>query len=289
MKYQRGPIPANACEVADLSDGDKIATTFDWSNLLTDRVIDANDPAFDAGYRFLHEEFAPRGEMEERSVLAERLLWDPAKPVNQLALLYEMLVVQTQEEVAAVRDHTAIVNLNDSSAPAVVHLSHVLVDKAWRGSGLAAWLRALPIETGRACVRASGKPADHPIVLACEMEHLDDRDPSRIKRLRAYERAGFLKVDPERVNYQQPDFRPPDEIDASAGPVPLPMSLVLRRVGQESQTQITAREVRAIVSSIYGMFSLGFRKQDMEDLWKQLENEYPHGDELIDLVPPTKA
>ena len=228
MKYQRGPIPAHAFTADDLTEADQISADFDWSQLLCDRVMDENDAAFDAGYRFLHAEFDPRGEMEARPLLAERLKWDPARPIGDLALLYEMLVIQTQDDVAAVRDHTAIVNLADSASPVVAHLSHVLIDPSWRGTGLGAWLRALPIDTARACLRKAGKPVDHPIVLACEMEHPSDHDPYCIKRLRAYERAGFLKVDPAKVNYQQPDFDSPAEIDAKGSPVPLPMALILR-------------------------------------------------------------
>ena len=289
MKYQRGPIPASAFKLNDLSAGDQSAAGFEWAHLLSDRVADEHDPAFDAGYRFLHAEFAPRGEMEERSVLVDRLRWEPSTPIRNLSLLYEMLVVQTHDEVAAVRDHTAIVNHADPFAPAVVHLSHVLVAQPWRGTGLAAWLRTLPISTGRACVRAAGKSGDHPIVLACEMEHLNEQDPSRIKRLRAYERAGFVKVDPAKVNYHQPDFRTADQIEASGGPAPLPMTLVVRRVGRESEFQISGRELRSIVANIYGMFAIGFREQDMLTLWKQLTEEYPSDDAMIDLVPPTQA
>lgn len=286
MKYQRGLIPPGALKSADLSHGDQAAAGFSWTGLSCHRVEDADDPAFDAGYRFLHAEFDPRGEIETADVLKRRFDWDPAKTVDGLAMLYEMIVVQGAQGLAAVRDHTAILNLNQPEAPLVVHLSHVLVAPEWRGSGLAAWMRALPLETARACIDASGIPADHPIVLASEMDHLDATDPASRKRLAAYERAGFVKADPARVVYCQPDFRPPEQIDAAGGPRLLPMNLVLRRVGRENQSFISGQELRWIVEAIYGMFGATFRTQDMAGVWEQM-NEYPRPDEMVRLMPPT--
>jgi GNAT superfamily N-acetyltransferase len=285
MKYQRGTIPLHAFDPVDLTAGDQIAARFDWSMLQADRVVDEADPAFEAGYRFLYDEFHPRGEMESREVIANRLKWDPAKPENGLALLYEMLVITSQEEVAAVRDHTAIVDVDHPHAPAVVHLSHVLVEKSWRGTGLGAWLRTLPIDTARGCMKAAGRSEFGPIVLVGEMEH--PCDASQVTRLRAYERAGFLKIDPARVPYYQPDFRSASEID-STGLQPIPMALVVRRVGLEDEREITGGEVRGIVSALYRMFEMGFRKQDMAGLWTQLDERYPKNDEMVSLVPPTR-
>jgi len=289
MKYQRGQIPANAFEKGDLTAADKDAMQFDWAHLLAYRVRDENDPTFEAGYRFLHDEFHPVGEIESPEVLAARLRWDPTRQEKGLALLYEMLVVTAAQGVVAVRDHTAIVDCTEADAPVVVHLSHVLISPAWRGTGLGAWLRTLPIETGRACMQAAGKPLDHPIVLACEMEHPIPDHPTRTKRLGAYERAGFLKVNPSRVPYHQPDFRAPERIDRDGGPMPLPMALIVRRVEREQEREISGAEARSIVSLIYSMFSLGFRETDMRPLWQQLEEQYPGVDEQVSLIPPTQA
>lgn len=286
MKYQRGPIPLHAFDPADLTAGDSSAAEFDWSMLQAERVADVDDPAFEEGYHFLHDEFHSRAEMESREVIAQRLKWDPSKSENGLALLYEMLVITSQEEVAAVRDHTAIVAVQSPHAPAVVHLSHVLVEKSWRGTGLGAWLRTLPIDTARGCMKAAGRSEFGPIVLVGEMEH--PSDVSQVARLRAYERAGFLKIDPARVPYHQPDFRSPSEID-STGLKPLPMALVVRRVGLEEEKEISGGEVREIVSSLYRMFEMGFRKQDMAGLWREVNERYPGMDEMIALVPPTRS
>ena len=75
------------------------------------------------------------------------------------ALAYELLVVRRGGEVAALRDHTAVVRLDGSGrpgpGPVVVHLSHAFVEPPHRGSGLAGWLRALPLQAARRCAAAA--------------------------------------------------------------------------------------------------------------------------------------
>jgi hypothetical protein len=169
----------------------------------------------------------------------------------------------------------------------VVHLSHVLVDPAWRRTGLAGWLRAWPIQAARACFAAAGLAADSPITLVAEMELPDAGFPHRMIRLKAYEKAGFLKVDPAQVRYFQPDFRPPAEIDASGGPWPLPFCLILRRVGRERDQAIPGTEVRQIVECLYQIYGTGFRARDMAAVWSTLTG-YPAGHASVPLLPPTE-
>ena len=108
------------------------------------------------------------------------------------------------------------------------------------------------------------------------MEHPDPHFPNGLVRLAAYEKAGFKKVDPALVRYFQPDFRPPNEIDASGGPRLLPFGLVLRRVGREEEQIIPGAEVREIVDCLYRMYGTGFREQDMAAVWQSLR-DYPDG------------
>jgi hypothetical protein len=166
-----------------------------------------------------------------------------------------------------------------------VHLSHVLVAPPWRGGGLAGWLRAWPIAAARRCLAAAGKPEQSPITLVAEMEHPRAEQADTIIRLKAYAKAGFVKVDPAAAPYLQPDFRPPAEVDAT-GVRPLPMGLVLRRVGRERETAIAGRELREIVTSLYGMYATGFRAQDMRVAYDSLAR-YPADDATVALVPPT--
>jgi GNAT superfamily N-acetyltransferase len=191
-------------------------------------------------------------------VIAERLAWDPARPVHGARLLYELLVVRQRDTIVALRDHTAVVRVDERgqarAGPTVVHLSHALVEPAYRGTGLAAWLRALPLDTARRCAAAAGR-TDAPVVLVAEMEHPDTAAPARMARLRSYERAGFRKIDPAAAPYAQPDFRAPEAF-ADGGPVAVPLTLIVRPVDAETRDSMTAAEVAAVVESIYAVYGV---------------------------------
>lgn len=270
---------------ADLASGDARALEVDRRAFDIGRIRSGNDPLFAPAYERLWTEFGAQHEMEPREVISRRLSWHPAIAMGNVWLRYEMILVRRQREFVAVRDHTAIVTRHHPQA--VVHLSHVLVDPAWRRTGLTGWLRAWPIQTARACLEAAGFPAASPITLVAEMEHPDPQFPNRLIRLKAYEKAGFKKVDPVAVKYWQPDFRLSNEIDASGGPQPLPFGLVLRRVGREQEESIRGTEVREIVECLYRMYGAGFREQDMAGVWRSL-CEYPEAENEIALVAPTK-
>src|SRR5437763_1522874 len=258
-------MPLTAVEFipADLAPGDGKALELDCRDLDVVRIHSIDEPLFIMAYERLWNEFGPQHEMEAREILTRRLGWHPAAAFGNCWLRYELILVRRQGQFVAVRDHTAVTTRGRGAPHAVVHLSHVLVEAAWRRTGLAGWLRAWPIQTSRACLAAAGFPAATPVTLVAEMEHPDPRFPNRLVRLAAYEKAGFKKVDPAAVKYFQPDFRPPNQIDASGGPRPLPFSLVLRRVGREEEQIISGAEVREIVECLYQMYGTGFREQHM--------------------------
>jgi GNAT superfamily N-acetyltransferase len=243
----------------DLAPGDRAVAARAGPDLRARRVQGVGDPDFTPAYERLFGEFGPRGEMETRAVIADRLAWDPARPVGRVALAYELLVLRKGGEVAALRDHTAVVRLDASGRPAdgpvVVHLSHAFVEPAHRGSGLAPWLRALPLQAARRCAAAAGCPPRARTLLVAEMEPPDPAEPRRLARLRSYERAGFRKLDPAVAPYAQPDFRPP-EVLAGATPTAVPLGLVLRRVGREDETELPAAEVAAVVEAIYAVYGV---------------------------------
>ncbi len=272
---------------ADLAPGDGKALELDCRDLDVVRIHSIHEPLLVMAYERLWNEFGPQQEMEAREIITRRLAWHPAATVGKCWLRYELILVRRQGQLMAVRDHTAVTTCDRGAPHAVVHLSHVLVEAAWRRTGLAGWLRAWPIQTARACLAAAGFPAASPITLVAEMEHPDPRFPNRLVRLAAYEKAGFKKVDPAMVKYFQPDFRPPCQIDASGGPRPLPFGLVLRRVGQEEEQIIHGGEVREIVECLYRMYGTGFREQHMAAVWQSLR-DYPDGQANIPLLAPTR-
>lgn len=271
---------------ADLAPGDHKSLERDWSGMELHRIDSPADPLFDVAFGALWAEFGAAGEIEQADVIAHRMAWDPAVATDGCALRYRMMLLTAEEKFAAVRDHTAIVRENCPLA--VVHLSHNLVAPAWRRTGIAGWLRALPIQSARTCLAAQGRPEDSPITLVGEMEYPREGNLASESRLKAYEKAGYKKVDPSRVNYLQPDFRAPSEIDLTGGPAPLPLTLVIRQVGRENEDHISGEEVRWLAESLYRMYRAGFRASDMEPLFASIDS-YPAPDEQIALIPPTAS
>jgi hypothetical protein len=149
----------------------------------------------------------------------------------------------------------------------------------------------LPIQTAiEAATTAVGATRSPTVTLVAEMEHPDGVTPAVLARLRSYERAGFHKIDPRRVAYAQPDFRPADEIDRSTVQ-PLPLALVIRRVGREHEQTVAPVEVRRIVSALYGMFAVTTPARHMEPLWRWLDGLFPAagsaGEPPVELVRPS--
>ena len=252
-----------------LAPGDTRSAALDLTDFEITRIRSIDDPLFETAYEALWQEFGWKHEMEQRDVLARRFGLAPA-------MLYEVVLVRREGAVAAVRDHTAI----SADGEVVVHLSHNLVTPEWRRGGLAGWMRAIPLLAADELVPGA------PVTLVGEMEYESPDDPARAIRLRAYEKAGFVKVDPGVVHYHQPDFRPPTEIDASGGPQPVPFQLLLRQVGRDTDAAISGARLRTIVAALYQMYGSQFRPQDM--LHPALDlNAFPPPDASIPLLPPT--
>jgi len=267
---------------ADLAPGDGKCVEKDWTGFELRRVRDVEAQDFETAYGALWAEFGAKHEMEAVDVLARRLRWNPRELLNGCGLLYELLLVTKDGAFVGVRDHTAIVD--PVHGMAIVHLSHNLVAPEWRRGGIAGWLRALPVSAARAALLAQGLPEASPIYLVAEMEHADPADDARTTRLSAYGKSGYCKL--AGLPYLQPDFRAPEEIDASGGPRPLSLSLLVREVGRESRAALPAETVRHMVESLYHMYGAEFRKRDMACVWENLER-FPRAGEIA-LVPPTE-
>jgi GNAT superfamily N-acetyltransferase len=257
-----------------LAPGDHKSASLDPAQFQWTRIRSIADPLFEAAYTALWNEFGAAHEMETREVLSARFRQGPS-------MRYEMVLAQRDGVIAAIRDQTAIW----FEGEVIVHLSHLLVAPGWRRSGLAGWMRTVSILTARDIASEHGQP-DATITLVGEMEYDDGTDPRRTVRLTAYERAGFLKIDPASIRYFQPDFRPPTAIDASGGPRPLPFQLILRQVSREHERAISGAKVRRLVRALYAMYGAQFRPQDMSHPALSLAG-YPADDARIPLVPPT--
>jgi hypothetical protein len=259
-----------------LAPGDSKSAAVDPAQFSWTRIRDVNHPRFRAAYDALWAEFGAAHEMETIEVLTGRF-------AHAVRMQYEMVLVERGGEFAGVRDHTAIW----IEGEVVVHLSHVVVAEPWRRSGLAGWLRAVPILTARELAGRLGA-TDCAITLVGEMEYDDGTDPKRAIRLAAYERAGYRKVAPGVVNYFQPDFRSPADIDAAGGAQLLPFQLIVRQVGRETDAAVTAERAQRWVRALYAMYGTQFRASDMAHPRLSLTH-YPADNQMIPLIPPTQC
>ncbi len=269
---------------AHLAPGDTKSLEGNWSEIELHRIEHAGDPFFEMAFGALWNEFGFKGEMEQAEVIADRLKWNLRQSINGASLRYALVLLTHRGEFVAVRDHTVI--LLEDQPGAVVHMSHNLVAREWRRSGIAGWSRALPVSTALECLAELKHPTDSSVTLVGEMEALDKSQPDTQVRLTAYEKAGFKMVDPSRVNYLQPDFRHPEEIDKTNGPIPVPLRLMLRRVGREVETSVSGAEVLHVVNALYRMYGVGFRNSDMQVVMDSV-SAYPASSESIALLPPT--
>lgn len=257
-----------------LAPGDAKSAALDPASFTWTRIRSAEDPAFERAYSALWAEFGAAHELETRDILAARFRL-------RGAIGYEMLLIEKDGAFCAVRDHTAIW----MSGEIIVHLSHVLVAPEQRRTGLAGWLRAAPIITARDLATAHGAVyAD--ITLVGEMEYDDGFDPKRAIRLAAYERAGYLKLDPAAVRFYQPDFRAPATIDAAGDSNPLPFQLLVRRIGKEHERTVSGAQARQIVCALYAIYGAQLRAAEMNHPLLNIER-YPANDAVVSLVAPT--
>ena len=258
-----------------LAPGDGKSTQLGPAQFTWTRIRGLDEAKFEMAYGALWAEFGAAHEMETRETLAGRFALGEE-------MRYEMVLAEQGDVIAAVRDHTAVW----LDGEVIVHLSHALVAENWRRSGLAGWIRAVPILLAREVAAAHGN-ANAPITLVGEMEYDDGSDPKRAVRLSAYERAGYLKVAPPVVRYHQPDFRAPVDIDASGGPCPLAFQLIVRQIGRESERTVPAGRVRRWVRALYALYGAQFREQDMRHPQLTLDH-YPGDAVEIALLPPTQ-
>ena len=267
-----------------LAPGDARSLEGDWADMELHRITSPEDPFFSQAFGALSAEFGDAGEMEQDSVIARRMQWLPEQMINGASMQYALQLVTRRGEFVAVRDHTVIIL--ESEPGAVVHLSHNLVAPDWRRSGIAGWMRALPVATAMDSIQTLRLPSASPVTLVGEMEHFDPTRSATLVRLTAYEKAGFKMVDPELVSYLQPDFRDPAEIDISSGPQPLPLTLMLRRMGREAEGFVSGAEILHNVKALYKMYAAEFRSADMYQVYESLKN-YPAAGARIPLKPPT--
>lgn len=250
-------------------------------------VARPDDPDFETGFTILDEYFGSRGEMESREVISRRFDWHPAKVSQGFSLDYQLAVIRDAEnEIAAVGDYSVILDhaAIEQGAAAVVHLSHIWVNPKKPGRGIVKHLmHTLTTQAAKQALLAAGFSESCAITLAAEMEPYEAGNEERIRRLKVFLHCGLVMVDPASIAYYQPDFRQPQDIDQSGGAQPLLLTMMLRRVGRETQTNTSAGEIRHIVNCLYHMYAQGIRAQDMQSAYATLQH-YPAQDVAVPLL-----
>ena len=226
-------------------------------------VLGTRSPDFDEAYAALAAEFAPRGELERREVVAEWLDGAAARPATWPA--YQMLVARDERgALAGVRDcHVAI---DRAAGLAVAYLAHALVLPAYRRTGLGALLRNAPITLVTDMLRAmSIAPGSMDVLLAAEMEHPSTGDEASVVRLVAYGKEGFSAIAPAALPYWQPDFRDLGARDVGEAR-PIPLLAIVRHVGHEAAATLPKALARAFVETLYAVFSTHVRADHLAAL-----------------------
>ena len=227
-------------------------------------VESSRSPAFDAAYAALAAEFAARGELERRAVIARWLDQPPPSGrEGSFVRTYHLLTAHDEAGAfAGVRDCHVV--LDPKSGVAIVYLSHALVLPPFRRTGLGALLRSAPLALARRALADAGM-ADRPVdvLLAAEMEPASLGDEASVVRLTAYGKEGFSAISPAALPYCQPDFR---ELESASEARPIPLLAVVRRLGHERETTLPVRLARAFVKHLYAVFATHVRADHLAAL-----------------------
>lgn len=218
---------------------------------------------FDLGYRVLHQQFGPTGEIERYETLRDWFqagsLSAPGAPIRSW---YHLVLARgPQGQLAGVRD--CFVTVDPQARRAVVLLSHSFVLPAFRRGALAALLRGVPVVLARQALLRAGIE-DGEVMLAAEMEMVTPADRDSVIRLVAYGRAGFRVIPPEALPYAQPDFRDLAALGVSAEP--LPFLCLVRQVGQEGLSTISKDRARAFVEHIQAVHRCHTNPDQLQDI-----------------------
>jgi GNAT superfamily N-acetyltransferase len=241
--------------------GQKVRTALERFRL--ESIREAEGPGFEEVYGVLHAEFAARGELERRAVIASRLRGPAEVREPPLFVRYHLVAARDGDgALAGVRD--LCVSVDRRSGRCVVYLAHTLVLPRFRRTGLGALLRAVPATLARREVADLGfDPESVDILLAGEMEPADPRARETVIRLLAYGHAGFVVIPPALLPYCQPDFR--DLAATGEEPRPIPLLAVVRWLGHETRRTLPMELAEAYVRQLYAIYSIHSRPEDLEE------------------------
>jgi hypothetical protein len=222
----------------------------------------AADENFDAAYEMLDSFFGPRGELEEKQVLAkmieQRDIWFAQ---DTLFTRYHILTALHQGALVGVRD--CYTEIDPKRKICLIALSHSFIAPEHRRTGLAALFRELPVMLAKELCRELFSTNDNvPILVTAEMEPAEPTQQATMIRYISYGRAGFSAIDPTFLPYSQPDFRDLDALGFSH--VGIPLVAVIRWVGHEAEKTIPV-ELASAFPRHYNGFHYRYTKRENVD------------------------
>ncbi len=158
---------------------------------------------------------------------------------------------RADELLAALRDHTAVVRLDATRRARAgprrrAPLARAASSPRTAGAGSPPGCARCRSRTARRCAAAAGCAPATPIVLVAEMEPLDARPP-RASAAAALLRARRLPEGRSRARRRTRSRTSARRALAGATPPPVPLELVVRRVGREAEREMPAARAGATV------------------------------------------
>jgi hypothetical protein len=262
-----------------------------------------DDPEFKTAYQMLWEAFGPQGEMEREDAIRGFLLDDAYEPTLTGSFIRYFLIIAKDAEgrVRGVRDGSVLINPGYAPDLCLVYLSHIYMMPEARGTVLSYALRISPVDIAMQYLfdlakmgkvqlpkpDAPGKYFGMRMDLAAEMEYFDPADRISWQRILFYGRGGFDAINPRHFPYRQPDFREPSEI-LRTGNHPVPLMLLLRRLGRERQATLPLDEARAVIRLLYDEFACHCSIELLDNSLKLVLdrlNERAKDNDFVELFP----
>lgn len=267
MKAHRSMYPRELIEIAGVAAPGPVAILVD----------DPQSPWLARGHAVLAEEFGPRGEMETLDQLRKRLCPVHERSRDGYHVTYEMmLLVDDDNAIIGAGDYCVIVRGDMGKAqrpdrPVVGFLSHLWIAPGHRRRSLTRRI----LERLEALVGCDGQDGAGARVLVAEVDPPRPGDREREQRLEYFRRVGYAPV--PGVAYLQPDFNADGGGGAS---VPVPLLLLLRRLGRAAEGELSGAQLRHVVESLYAMYARSVDERHIAAVRASLAG-YPAPDAVV--------
>jgi len=241
------------------------AAEFNLDDIEIERIDSPAHPRFSEAYQTLADYFSPRRQIEGADLLRRRLSAPSLALTRGWSARYEMIALLRNGRIIGVRDHVFFAGPH-AARQTPIYQAHIFVVPASRGTGIAAWLRALPLISATWWQQQGQLTLSRPLLVA-EIDRPRAPDERAARVLRGYVRAGYGLLPPD-IEYLQPDIPEKPTGDAPGACATTPMHLALRFVGSEMVEPRTGEEIARAIEALYSLHETEFPNQNVEELWR---------------------